>query len=70
MKKALAEGIYVALQMRKPIPLGAKDAFVIIETGCRPTVEEIDGLPDKTVDAILLYGSVKSAIETGGTLII
>lgn len=58
----------MALQMRKPIPLAAKDAFVIIESGCRPTADEIDGMPQKLVDTILLYGAVKNAIEQGGTL--
>lgn len=68
MRKALAEGIFVALQMNKPIPLGAQDAFVLVETGCRPTATELDEMPQKLVDTMLLYGQVKGTIENGGTM--
>lgn len=68
MRKALAEGIFVALQMRKPIPMAAKEAFVIVETGCRPTVDELDAMPQSLVNSILLYGAVKDTIKHGGAM--
>lgn len=68
MRKALAEGIFVALLMGRPIPLGARDAFVIVETGCRPTLAELDAMPQALVDKVLLYKAVKGIIEQGGTL--
>jgi len=60
----------VALQMKKNIPPAAKDAFIIVETGCRPTLTELDGMPQSLVDAILLYGSVKRTIEQGQEMIL
>jgi len=68
VRKALAEGIFVALQMNKPIPMGAQDAFVIIETESRPTADELDSMPQKLVDTMLLYRQVKGTIEHGGVM--
>jgi len=68
MRKALAEGLFVALHMGKAIPIAAQDAFIIVETGCRPTLSELDAMPKKLVDSILLYGAVKNTIEQGGTM--
>jgi len=56
--------------MKKNIPPAAKDAFIIVETGCRPTLTELDGMPQSLVDAILLYGSVKRTIEQGQEMIL
>jgi hypothetical protein len=68
VRKALAEGIFVALQMNKPIPMGAQDAFVIIETESRPTLDELDSMPQRLVDTLLLYRQVKGTIEHGGVM--
>ena len=64
----MAEGLFVALQMNKPIPMGAQDAFVIIETESRPTADELDSMPQRLVDTILLYKQVKGTIENGGVM--
>jgi hypothetical protein len=68
VRKALAEGLFVALQMNKPIPMSAQDAFVIIETESRPTVDELDSMPQRLVDTMLLYRQVKGTIENGGVM--
>ena len=60
--------MFVALQMRKTIPAAAQEAFVIVETGCRPTLDELDAMPQSLVDGILLYGAVKNTIEQGGVM--
>ena len=54
MRKALAEGIAVALQMGKPVPVGAQDAHMLAMTGCRPTFDELEAMPQKLVDSIVL----------------
>lgn len=58
----------MALQMGRPLPLAAAEAFVIVETGCKPTLEELDAMPQKLVDSLLLYGAVKTVILEGGVL--
>jgi len=55
----------VALQMKKNIPPAAKDAFIIVEMNCRPTLAELDCMPQSLVDTVLLYSSVKRTIEQG-----
>ena len=55
----------MALLMKKSIPMAIQEAFVIVEIGCRPTLSELDAMPQKLVDNILLYGMVKGAIEQG-----
>ncbi len=58
----------MALLMGKPMPLGIQDAFVISEAGCIPSANELDEMPQKLVDSMLLYGQVKKIAENGGTL--
>lgn len=54
--------------MGKSIPLGAQDAYYIVEMDCRPTLAELDGMPDRLVETVLLYRQVKGVAEYGGTL--
>ena len=68
MRKALAEGIAVALQLGKRVPVGAQDAHIMSVTGCRPTFSELEAMPQKLVDSIALYGMVKDTIEQGGVM--
>ena len=58
----------MALQSRESIPAAVREAFVIVETGCRPTLGELDSMPQKLVDGILLYRAVKNIIEQGGDM--
>lgn len=58
----------MALQMNKPIPMGAQDAFVLVETDSRPTADELDSMPQRLVDTILLYKQVRGTIEHGGVM--
>ena len=48
--------------------MAAEDAFVIVETKCRPTSDELDMMPQRLVDTILLYSQVKGTIENGGVM--
>ncbi len=48
--------------------MGAQDAFVIIETESRPTADELDSMPQRLVDTMLLYRQVKGTIENGGVM--
>ena len=54
--------------MDKPIPAVAREAFVIVETGCHPTIEELEAMPQKMVDSIALYNAVKDTIKQGGVM--
>lgn len=54
--------------MNKPIPMGAQDAFVLVETDSRPTADELDSMPQRLVDTILLYKQVRGTIEHGGVM--
>lgn len=58
----------MALQMGKPVPLAAADAYYIVEMGCSPSLAELDDMPSRLVDVVLLYKQVKGIAEYGGTL--
>lgn len=47
------------------MPLAAEDAWVIVEMDARPSLSELDAMPQELVNTIILYKAVKSAIETG-----
>lgn len=47
------------------MPLAASEACLIVEMDARPTITELDTMPQSLIDTILLYKMVRSAIETG-----
>jgi hypothetical protein len=51
--------------MRRTLPLDAHEAYIIVEVGARPTLAELDAMPQSLVEGVMLYGMVKSAIEYG-----
>lgn len=58
----------MALQLGWPLPHAAKDAALMVEMGCRPTMEELESMPQELVNTIQLYSAVKSTIEQGETM--
>ena len=58
----------MALNRGWSIPIAARDAFVIVEMECTPTISELDAMPERLVDTILLYKEVKNVIMYGGRL--
>ena len=66
--KGFCEGVYVALQMRTAIPPEAREAFQIIESGCTVTMTELDSMPQRLVDQLIAYRSVKHVIQYGGEI--
>jgi len=58
----------VALQKGKGMPLEAEEAFVFTEMNCRPSLAELDLMPQTLIDTVLLYGAVKSTVQYGGRL--
>ncbi len=58
----------MALEMRRPMPLAAQEAEVIVESDCRPSISELDVMPQELVDTIILYKNMKAVIETGAQI--
>ncbi len=47
------------------MPIAAREAALIVDLECRPTLEELDKMPQNLIDAILLYKNIESAIKYG-----
>ena len=60
----------MALLTGGTVPTGAQDAFLIVELECHPTLAELDSMPQKLIETILLYKSVKGIVEHGGKLVL
>lgn len=58
----------MALQMRRPMPLAASEACFLVEIDTRPSLSELDCMPQELINTVMLYKSVKSAIETGSEM--
>jgi len=43
------------------LPIEIREAQIIVESGCSPTLSELDDLPEELVEKIIMYKSIKSA---------
>jgi len=58
----------VALQMQRPLPWEAIEAADFVEVGVSPNLTELEAMPQKLVNTVVLYKAVKSVIENGGEM--
>ena len=56
----------MALLRKAPIPLAAREAYYIVESGALITLTELDNMPQVLVDKVLAYKSVKDIVIYGG----
>lgn len=47
------------------MPLAVREAALIADLDCRPTLAELDSMPQELVNNILLYKNIEAAIKYG-----
>ena len=54
---ALVKGIQV--------PVGLREAQFLVESGCAPTLEELDNMPVDLVERMMMYRGIKAVKLSG-----
>ena len=52
------------------MPPDARDIFYLVESGCRPTLMELESMTQRSVELLIAYRTVKDVITYGGQLIL
>ena len=68
MRDRLCEDLFVSMKKGTSVPLGAREVFAIVESGCALSLEELENLPQELVDRIIDYRTIKHIVEFGGEM--